>query len=138
MERCVNFDVRFQHPSTYMTVGPSQCSKSHFVVKLLKNVDSMIDEPPERIVWCYSKLQRKLFDEFADRVEFMEGLPNSDLLDGRRTLLIIDDLMSERCCSKIRAIQLKSFIWAGKFIPTTQSISKNRLPMQRLDHTATC
>ena len=55
----------------------------------------MIDEPPERIVWCYGKLQRKLFDEFSDRVEFVEGLPGADLLDGRRTLLIIDDLMRE-------------------------------------------
>ena len=78
-----------------MIAGPSQCGKSHFVAKLLKKVDSMIDEPPERIVWCYSKLQRKLFDEFADRIEFMQGLPSSDLLDGRRTLLIIDDLMRE-------------------------------------------
>lgn len=95
MERFVDFDVRFRHPSTYMIVGPSQCGKSHFVAKLLKNLHAMIDEPPERIVWCYGKLQRKLFDEFSDRVEFVEGLPGADLLDGRRTLLIIDDLMRE-------------------------------------------
>ena len=78
-----------------MIVGPSQCSERHFVAKLLKNVDSMIDEPLERIVSCYSKLQRTFFDEFSDGVEFIEGLPNLDLLVGRRTLLITDDLMRE-------------------------------------------
>ena len=55
----------------------------------------MIDEPPERIVWCYGKHQRKLFKEFSDRFEFVESLPSADLLDDRRTLLIIDDLMRE-------------------------------------------
>jgi hypothetical protein len=37
-----------------------------------------------------------LISELHDAVEFIEGIPNVDeLLDGRRTLLIIDDLMSE-------------------------------------------
>ena len=60
-----------------MIVGQSQCGISHFVAKLLKNLDAIINEPPERIVWCYNKLQRKLFDELSGRVKFNEGLHGS-------------------------------------------------------------
>jgi len=46
-------------------------------------------------VWYYGSHQPDLFRELGDKVEFIEGIPNTELLDGRRTLLIIDDLMSE-------------------------------------------
>ena len=81
MERCVDFNVRFWHPNTYIIADPSQCAKSHFIAKFLKNVGTMIYQLPKRIVWLYSKLQRNFFEEFADRIEFIEGLPNADLLD---------------------------------------------------------
>ena len=38
---------------------------------------------------------KKAFNDRLGDVEFVEGLPDSSLLNGRRTLLIIDDLMSE-------------------------------------------
>ena len=94
--RHVDFDPAFRHPSTYMVVSPSQSGKSRFVVKLIRCARSMINPPPERVIWCYGSHQPELILELRDAAEFFEGIPNvDDLLDGRRTLLIIDDLMSE-------------------------------------------
>ena len=45
-------------------------------------------------MWCYGEYQ-DAFRDRSDSMEFIEGLPDSNFLDGRRTLLIIDELMSE-------------------------------------------
>lgn len=54
----------------------------------------MISTPPEKIICCYGELQPS-FAEFPT-VEFQEGLPNVEKIDGRHwVLLIIDNLMNE-------------------------------------------
>ena len=77
-----------------MVVGPTQCGKTRFVLELIRR-SSSIHPPPERIVWCFGCYQ-DLFRN-VDGVEFVEGVPDMNILDGgkKRTLLIIDDLMSE-------------------------------------------
>ena len=78
-----------------MVCGPTQCGKTRFVLKLLFYANSMIFPPPERIVWFFGYYKESFRDLFR-QVEFVEGLPPPlDYLDGRRTLVIIDDLMSE-------------------------------------------
>jgi hypothetical protein len=79
-----------------MVVGPTQCGKTQFVLKLIHYSSCFIIPAPERIVWCYGAYQEIFHSEnFSAHVEFIEGLPDANVLDGRRTLLIIDDLMSE-------------------------------------------
>ena len=94
IERQVEFDPRLKHPFTCMVVGPTQCGKTRFVLELIRRSRS-IHPPPERIVWCFGCYQ-DLFRS-VDGVEFVEGVPDMNILDGgkKRTLLIIDDLMSE-------------------------------------------
>ena len=87
-------DPRLLHPFTCVIAGPSGCGKTQFVLKLIQHVDEMIYPPPQRIVWCFGEFQKGL--EQLKGVELCEGLPDSKSFDGRlRTLLIIDDLMSE-------------------------------------------
>ena len=51
--------------------------------------------PPKRIVWFFGYYQESFCDLF-ETVEFVQGLPpSSDYLDGRRTMVIIHDLMFE-------------------------------------------
>ena len=90
----MEFDPRLKHPFTCMVVGPTQCGKTRFVLELIRR-SSSIHPPPERIVWCFGCYQ-DLFRN-VDGVEFVEGVPDMNILDGgkKRTLLIIDDLMSE-------------------------------------------
>lgn len=92
-----DFDPSLIHPFTAMVVGPTQCGKTRFVLKMLQCAESFIQPPPERIVWCYGCYQESFRDmQGRHEIEFHEGLPDDSVLDGRRrTLLIIDDLMSE-------------------------------------------
>ena len=90
----MEFDPRLKHPFTCMMVGPTQCGKTRFVLELIRRLSS-IHPPLERIVWCFGCYQ-DLFRS-VDGVEFVEGIPYMNILNGgkKRTLLIIDDLMSE-------------------------------------------
>ena len=95
MAKQYDFDLRLQHLFTRMICGPTQCGKTRFVLELLCYANSMIFPPPERIVWFFGYYQES-FRDLLGQVEFVEDLPPSlDYLDGRRTLVIIDDLMSE-------------------------------------------
>ena len=94
MERQVEFDPRLKHLFTCIVVGQTQCGETRFVLELIRRSIS-IYPPPERIVWCFGCYQ-DLFRN-VDGVEFVEGMPDMNILDGgkKRTLLIIDELMSE-------------------------------------------
>jgi len=53
----------------------------------------MMTPTPQRIVWCYGKWRRR-FDSLPN-VEFIEGLPQRENVDGTQsTLLILDNLMN--------------------------------------------
>jgi hypothetical protein len=95
MTKLYDFDPRLQHPFTCMVVGPTQSGKTQFVLRMIKHCVNFVTPPPERIVWCFGCYQND-FGKLSENVEFVEGIPNADLLDGvKRTLIIIDDLMSE-------------------------------------------
>ena len=54
----------------------------------------MVSPSIERVVWCYGEYQ-DIFDD-QKNIEFHEGIPSEALFDGKsRTLLILDDLMSQ-------------------------------------------
>ena len=54
----------------------------------------MVSPSIERIVWCYS-IYQDIFDD-QKNIEFHEGIPSEEMFDGKsRTLLILDDLMSQ-------------------------------------------
>ena len=87
-------ETHMKHPFTCIVAGPTSCGKSSWVAQLLKNQRKIIPSP-EKIVWCYSEWQQ-LYDTISD-VEFVEGILDIKSLDKNlRTLLIIDDLMSEK------------------------------------------
>ena len=72
--------------------GPSGCGKTEWIRQLLYH--DMIENGPDRIVWCYSKWQ----DTYSSmkQVEFMEGVNGLEKLDRhQRTLVILDDLMTD-------------------------------------------
>jgi GTPase SAR1 family protein len=90
----VNMDPRLVHPFTAIICGPSGSGKTIFTFKLIKEASKMIYPPPEKIVYCYGEFL-PIFNEYPE-VTFSEGLPDIGQFDGsQRTLLIIDDLLSE-------------------------------------------
>jgi hypothetical protein len=74
--------------------GPTGSGKTVFTFRFISEAVKMISPPPEKIIYCYSEYQ-PVFDNYPD-VIFNEGLPDINQFDGKeRTLLILDDLMSE-------------------------------------------
>jgi hypothetical protein len=89
--------LTWRHPFTCLITGPTSCGKTQFTLRLLRYAKTVIQPSPQKIVWCYGVYQTA-FDALREdgTIEFREGLPNPESFDGRqRTLLIIDDLMSE-------------------------------------------
>ena len=86
-------DPRWEHPFTAIVAGPTGCGKTIFTFKFIQQAKKMIQPPPENIVYCYGEYQ-PIFNEYP-YVTFNEGLPDVSQFDGKPTLLIIDDLMSE-------------------------------------------
>ena len=84
----------FAHPFTCLVSGSTGSGKTEFIYRILKHVDTIIDPAPQRILWCYGAYQEKFAS--MSGIDFHEGLPDLSEFDGsRRTLLIIDDLMTE-------------------------------------------
>jgi hypothetical protein len=77
-----------------MIAGPTGCGKSVFTFKLISEAQELITPPPQKIIYCYGEYQ-PMFANYP-QVVFHEGLPDNSEFDGKlRTLLILDDLMSE-------------------------------------------
>ena len=87
-------DVRFKHPFTATIAGPTGSGKTVFTIRFINEAKNMITPPPEKIVYCYGEYQPSFI--MMPGVVFNEGLPDIKDFDGKqRTLLIIDDLMTE-------------------------------------------
>jgi type IV secretory pathway VirB4 component len=89
--------IKLNTPYTMIVSGQTGSGKTVFVNRLLRNQAQMHDLPPERIIYAYS-IPQPSYQELATEfpiLEFSVGLPDSLELDGRRTLLIMDDLMTE-------------------------------------------
>ncbi len=89
-----DMDPRWVHPFTCVIAGPTGCGKTTFVRQFLDNLKEMTDPVPEEVVWCYGQWQAGYRD--LTNVVLKEGIPSaSEFQDGKRRLVILDDLMSE-------------------------------------------
>ena len=87
-------DPTWKHPFTATISGPSSCGKTQWTLRFIKHVNQMVSPNIDNILWCYGVYQ-DIFNE-QKNIEFHDGLPNENMFDGKRkTLLIIDDLMSQ-------------------------------------------
>jgi hypothetical protein len=90
----VDMELRLKHPFCGLLTGGTGFEKTVFTFKLISEAQRRITPPPEKIIYCYGEFQ-EIFNDYPE-VEFTEGLPDISQFDGsHRTLLIIDDLLSE-------------------------------------------
>ena len=96
--KCERF--QFEHPFTCMVARMTGSGKTVWVQSLLKQANRMINPPPERIVWCYSKWQPAYMEMLVSipHIEFVKGIPpaleqDSYLDVNKRNLMVFDDQM---------------------------------------------
>ena len=82
----------FRHPFTCIITGPTMCGKTHYLAKLIKHKNKVIEPNVERVIYSYKKYQ-PIFDTM-EGVEFVHGL-TYQLDKSVPTLLIIDDQMGD-------------------------------------------
>lgn len=89
-------DVRIKHPFTGIIAGPTGCGKTSLLLKILRNLPSVVNVNFSNIIWCYGEYQPSVFQQFPDDVKLVHGLPDFEELDASvPNLVIIDDLMQE-------------------------------------------
>ena len=94
-------------PFTMLCAGATSSGKTFFIKNFLYNLQTVVDNIPKRILYCYGVYQ-PLFHEMEKNIlniTFMHGLPLKDKLkehsrDYENTLIILDDLMQEVYNSK--------------------------------------
>ena len=87
-------DPTWSHPFSAIISGPSGCGKTNFTLRFIDHLGYMVKPAIEKIIWCYG-IYQEIFDKYT-QVQFHEGLPDLSIFDGKqKTLLILDDLMSE-------------------------------------------
>jgi septin family protein len=95
----------FRHPFTCMIVGPSQSGKTSLIKNILFENKELINEPPDKIYYCYSEWQ-PAFEELknsCNNIEFIKGIIETDEIDSTlKNLVILDDLMEE--CGKDKTV----------------------------------
>ena len=99
-EKCQRFQL--VHPFTCMVAGMTGSGKTVWVQSLLQQAQAVIDQPPERIIWCYSQWQNAYTQllMMIPTIEFVKGIPTAleqdTYLDvNKRNLIVIDDQMIE-------------------------------------------
>ena len=76
-EKCQRFQL--VHPFTCMVVRMTGSGKTVWVQSLLPQAQTVIDQPPERITWCYSQWQPAYTQllMMIPTIEFVKGIPES-------------------------------------------------------------
>ena len=103
------YDLRLKAPFTCQIVGASQSGKTRLTKEICQHASEIIDLPSEQIIFAYSEYQ-PIFSEMPN-VQFVKGLDpeliTREKLQGKRTTLIIDDLVDEIPISFLESLFVK-------------------------------
>ena len=97
--------AKLRAPFTSIVAGATGSGKTHFVLRLLRHRNEMIDPPPGRVIYSYERYQPQ-FDG-VEGVEFVQG-SDYKLRRGDNTLLIIDDQMGGKATNLVKLFTVDS------------------------------
>ena len=140
-EKCQRFQL--VHPFTCMVAGMTGSGKTVWVQSLLQQAQTVIDQAPERIIWCYSQWQNAYTQllMMIPTIEFVKGnlesLENDSYLDvNKRNLILIDDQMIEAgkdnrivnlFTKRIASPKSERYLHRAKSVPSRQRQPKHQL-----------
>ena len=116
----------FEHPFTMILAGATGTGKTHFVLKLIDNMHTIIKPTPSHIVYYFMEDQ-PIFGDYPE-VEFRHGTPTrSEMDDLRDTLVVFDDMMMESDIKLLLPYLLTYLvadtIWSGTRTRTLSNMS---------------
>jgi len=86
--------LQFKHLFTAICCGSTGSGKTLFVLRLVENIEMMIEPPPESTVYNFMEYQ-PVFDEYP-QIDIRQGMPTvRELEEARDTLIVCDDMMME-------------------------------------------
>lgn len=86
---------QFKHPFSMIISGPSGCGKTTFLIKLINNIDSLIEQKIEKIIWCFAE-KNSISDINNKIVQYHMGIPeNLENSSNKPMLIILDDMMRD-------------------------------------------
>jgi hypothetical protein len=106
----------FKHPTTVLIAGPTQCGKTYFLIRALRQ--RQIQPEPQRIVWVYGEWQdvyAKLARDMP-QIEFVQNFQAElyQSFDSRtRNLLVLDDQMENQDAHKRSVDSIAKFFTQG-------------------------
>jgi len=84
----------FKHPFTCIVAGPTSCGKTNFVLRLIDNMNIMIEPTPDKTIYYFNEYQ-SIFDDYV-QVDFRQGIPKADEIEKlNNALVVLDDMMTE-------------------------------------------
>jgi hypothetical protein len=98
-------DIQFRHPFTLTISGSTGSGKSEWIMKLLQQVDLLINKPVAQILYCYGELNANVLRlqrggySSVPVVYVHNGLPTEEDIrkraqeTGGQLLVVLDDLM---------------------------------------------
>lgn len=89
----------FKHPFNCIMSGPTSCGKTFLLAEILKFKDSLIDQAPANVLYCYKSWQ-PTYDTIKiqnPKIQFYEGMPGTDDLRNIRDLIIVFDDLNNQC-----------------------------------------
>jgi len=88
----------FKHHFTAICCGSTQTGKTQFVLRLIDNIEAMVEPLPKSVVYYFMEYL-PVFYKYP-QVDFRQGVPKTtELEEMRDALTILDDMMMEANCS---------------------------------------
>jgi len=90
--------LNLQNPFILIVAGPSGCSKSTFVIRLLECKEKLCDIVLKNIVWIHTENNAP---HYLKNVSFVKGVPDFENPENVPTLIVFDDWMYSSYSSKV-------------------------------------
>jgi len=113
--------LKVKNPISFLVSGASGAGKTYWIFQLINNLEKVIVSEITKVYYFYTIWQDK-FDEYINKVEFIQRMPDLEALkNARRSLVILDDL-----CMKILRSYQKFTIYSHHYnftvIDTVQNV----------------
>jgi hypothetical protein len=126
----------FVSPFTAIIAGGTGTGKTKWLLKLIKNANEIIENPPAHILYCYSEVNEDILNLKKDGVEVYNGIPTKEDIQTKpkNLLLILDDLANELKPDFLDILYTRgSHHWNVSVILVTQNLFDKNIKVARIN-----